>query len=59
MKKYLVTSHETMEYSKVVDAKNETDAHKKAYSYTPNNEWEANYKNCEVVDWEVEEYHGE
>jgi hypothetical protein len=56
MKKYIVTSNETMEYYKIVEAKNERDALKKCQLYDPKNEWKANYNNTEVIDQEVEEY---
>ena len=41
MKRYIVTSNETMEYYKIVEAKNE---------------WKADYNNTEVIDQEVEKY---
>ena len=56
MKKYIVTSNETMEYYKIVEAKNERDALKKCQLYDPKNEWKADYNNTEVIDQEVEEY---
>ena len=56
MKRYIVTSNETMEYYKIVEAKNERDALKKCQLYDPKNEWKANYNNTEVIDQEVEEY---
>ena len=58
MKKYIVTSNETIEYYKIVEAKNERDALKKCQLYDPKNEWKANYNNTEVIDQEVEEYNG-
>ena len=58
MKRYIVTSNETMEYYKIVEAKNERDALKKCQLYDPKNEWKANYNNTEVIDQEVEEYNG-
>ena len=56
MKKYIVSSNETMEYYKIVEAKNERDALKKCQLYDPKNEWKANYNNTEVIDQDVEEY---
>ena len=58
MKKYIVTSNETMEYYKIVEAKNERDALKKCQLYDPDNEWKTDYKHTEVIDQEVEEYNG-
>ena len=37
MKRYIVTSNETMEYYKIVEAKNERDALKKAQLHDPKN----------------------
>ena len=58
MKRYIVTSNETMEYYKIVEAKNERDALKKAQLHDPKNEWKADYNNTEVIDQEVEKYDG-
>ena len=51
-----MTSNETMEYYKIVEAKNERDALKKAQLHDPKNEWKADYNNTEVIDQEVEKY---
>ena len=56
MKRYIVTSNETMEYYKIVEAKNERDALKKSQLHDPKNEWKADYNNTEVIDQEVEKY---
>jgi len=55
MKTYKVKSYESVGYFKIVEAKNEKDAHKKAYTHDPDNKWEQ-LDNCsEVQDYEIEE----
>ena len=58
MKKYIVKSNEAITYYKIVEAKNERDALKKAQLHDPKNEWKADYNNTEVIDQEVEKYDG-
>ena len=58
MKKYIVNSNEAITYYKIVEAKNERDALKKAQLHDPKNEWKADYNNTEVIDQEVEKYDG-
>ena len=58
MKRYIVTSNETMQYYKILEAKNEEDALKKAQLHDPKNQWKADYNNTEVIDQEVEKYDG-
>ena len=56
-KKYLVTSWETAQYTKVIDANSPEQAKKKAYKDNTTT-WEECYDNCETVDTDVEEYNG-
>jgi len=55
MKKYRVVSNETMEYWKIVEAKNERQAVKKADMYDKKNEWKADFSNCSILGREIEE----
>ncbi len=55
MKKYRVISNETMDYWKIVEAKNERQALKKVNLYDPKNDWTPDYDNVQVLDREVEE----
>jgi hypothetical protein len=59
IKKYIVTSNESITYYKIVEAKNKRGALKKCQLYDPDNEWKTDYKDTQVINQEVEEYNYE